>query len=98
MDAGLPRIEPGEVMQGPLRGLRVLAVEEDSGFALLHSLDDQQKQAAILQIPAPREIVTREQTSRRSLSPEGLPASRMTAAQKQMLREVISRVWGADGG
>ena len=81
---------PAEVMQGPLQGLRVLASEEDMGFALLHSLDAQQKPVAVLQTAAPREIVTGNKHRVEPLSPEGLPAGRMTAAQKKMLRDLIS--------
>jgi hypothetical protein len=80
---------PAEVMQGPLQGLRVLASEEDTGFALLHALDAQQKQTAVLQIAAPREIVTGNQHRVEPLTPEGLPAGRMTAAQKKLLRNII---------
>jgi hypothetical protein len=81
---------PAEVLQGPLQGLRVLASEEDTGFALLHSLDAQQKPTAILQMEAPREIVTTNKHRVEPLSPEGLPASKMTAAQKKMLRDIIA--------
>src|SRR4030095_3530803 len=81
---------PAEVMQGPLQGLRVLASEEDTGFALLHSLDGQQKPADVPQPAAPREIVTGNKHRVEPLSPEGLPAGRMTAAQKKMLRDLIS--------
>ena len=38
-------------MEGPRQGLRVLAAEEDKAFALLHALDAQQKQTAMLQTP-----------------------------------------------
>src|SRR5205814_8998253 len=69
---------PAEVMQGPLQGLRVLASQEDTGFALLHSLDAQQKQTAVLQMEAPREIVTSNKHRVEPLAPEGLPAARMT--------------------
>ncbi len=81
---------PAEVMQGPLKGLRVLSTEEDAGFALLHALDAQQKQTAVLQVDTPRDIVTRNEKRVNPLSPDGLPASKMTDAQKKMLRDIIN--------
>jgi len=81
---------PAEVMDGPLKGLRVLSQEEDSGFTLLHALDAQQKQSAVLQIPAPGDIVTGNKHRVDPLTPEGLVAGRMTDAQRKLLREIIN--------
>jgi hypothetical protein len=81
---------PAEVRQGPHQGLRVLSAEEDLGFQLVQSLNDQQRQVAILQADAPKEIVTANARRVKPLSPDGVPASQMTAAQKQMLRSLVS--------
>jgi hypothetical protein len=81
---------PAEVRQGPHQGLRVLGVEEDLGFQLVQSLTDEQRKVAILQTEAPREIVTTNSRRVKPLSPDGVPASQMTAAQKQMLRNLVT--------
>ncbi|GMU91575.1 MAG: hypothetical protein AMXMBFR4_06330 [Candidatus Hydrogenedentota bacterium] len=50
---------PAEVLQGPSKGLRALADEEDLARALLDSLDEAQRSAAVLSDTAPPEILTR---------------------------------------
>jgi hypothetical protein len=81
---------PAEVMDGPRKGLRVLSAEEDKAFALLHALDAQQKQSAVLQDKVPNDMMTTNQRRANPLSPEGLPAARMTPAQQKMLRDLIN--------
>jgi hypothetical protein len=81
---------PAEVRQGPHQGLRVLGVEEDLGFQLVQSLNDEQRKVAILQAEAPREIITTNSRRVKPLSPDGVPASQMTAAQKQILRNLVT--------
>jgi len=39
---------PAEVRQGPRKGLRTLAGEDDLGFQVLHALDEQQQKIAIV--------------------------------------------------
>lgn len=48
---------PAEVPSGPSAGLRVLGAEEDLGRALLQSLTDEQRHAAVLDGAAPLDIV-----------------------------------------
>ncbi len=81
---------PAEVMSGPRQGLRVLSAEEDKAFALLRVLDAEQRQAAVLQDKVPGDIITTNSRRVNPLTPDGLPASRMTAAQQKLLRELIS--------
>jgi hypothetical protein len=38
---------PAEVRQGPRKGLRTLAGEDDLGMELVHTLDEQQRKVAI---------------------------------------------------
>src|SRR3989440_12010115 len=49
---------PAEVRQGPRRGLRVLAGEEDLGRQFVKSLTDEQKKVAVIQTTAPADIST----------------------------------------
>lgn len=81
---------PGEVRQGPRAGLRVLASEEDLGRALVQSLDETQRQTAILSREAPPDIFTSANRNIDPLSPTGLAASAMTEAQQKMLRTLIN--------
>jgi hypothetical protein len=81
---------PAEVMEGPKQGLRLLSAEEDKAFALLHALDAQQKQTAVLQDKVPNDMITTNSRRANSLSPEGLTASRMTPPQQKMLRELLN--------
>jgi hypothetical protein len=81
---------PAEVMQGPKQGLRVLSAEEDKAFALLHAFDAQQKQAAVLEDKVPNDMITTNLRRVNPLSPDGLPASRMTSAQQKMLRDLLN--------
>ena len=80
---------PAEVMDGPQKGLRVLAGPEDKAFALLHALDAKQRQTAVLQTQTPRDIITSNKRNAELLSPAGLMAAEMTASQKKMLHDLL---------
>jgi hypothetical protein len=81
---------PAEVMEGSRKGLRVLAAEEDKAFALLHALDAEQKQTAVLQQTVPSDMMTTNSRRVNPLSPDGLPVARMTTAQQKLLRELLN--------
>ncbi len=49
---------PATGLEGPRKGLRVLAVEEDLGRELIKSLTAEQQKAAIYDPAAPKEIIT----------------------------------------
>ena len=76
---------PAEVRQGPRKGERVLAEEEDLGLALINSLDEAQRKIAIFAPEALKEIVTTNKKRVEPLSPEGIAASKLTAAQREKL-------------
>lgn len=80
---------PAEVPSGPKQGLRILGGEEDAGRALLNALDASQKATAIITDVAPAEIVTGTRVTIDPLSPAGLPASKMTGVQRQLLMKLI---------
>jgi hypothetical protein len=80
---------PAEVRSGAKRGLRVLGEEEDLGRALVKSLDDAQRAVAILSAVAPTEIFTGNRRRVDPLAPAGLPAARMTAAQRAQLLALV---------
>jgi hypothetical protein len=80
---------PAEVKSGPQQGLRILAEEEDSGRALIHALTPAQRAQAVLNIPAPGDIVTGNQAKIDPLAPAGIPASALQPNQRDLLLRVI---------
>jgi hypothetical protein len=80
---------PAEVRDGPKKGTRILGPMEDAGYALIAALDDPQRATAIIQKDALNEIVTQNKPAIDPLSPDGLSASQMTPAQRDLLMKVI---------
>jgi hypothetical protein len=80
---------PARVPSGARQGLRALAAEEDLARELVRSLDASQRAIAILPGDAPRDIVTGNAAQVDPLSPAGIPASRLTAGQKELLWRLI---------
>jgi len=81
---------PAEVRQGPRKGLRTLAAEDDYGYDLVNALDDQQKQTAIVDKTAYKDIIT--MASRQAAlkgQPNGLSAAKMNADQYDKLMSLI---------
>ncbi|HVH27873.1 MAG TPA: DUF3500 domain-containing protein [Vicinamibacterales bacterium] len=85
---------PAEVREGPQKGQRVLALLEDSGRALVTALDATQRTTAVINLTAPNEIVTNNTLDINPLSPDGLKASAMTPAQRDLLLRVIDAYAG----
>ena len=85
---------PAEVRQGPRKGLRVLAEEEDLARALLASLDEAQRKSAVIEKTVPKDILTFNKRKVTPLDPAGLPASKMTRAQTELLRELVKTYIG----
>lgn len=81
---------PAKVPSGPDRGLRVLAEEEDTGRALFVMLAPEQQERARIAGRAPDDIVTGNDRRARLARFEGLPASEMTAAQREHLLRLIA--------
>ena len=80
---------PAEVPDGPRKGTRILAAEEDTARTLLMALDATQRTQATINAVAPNEIVTTNKLAVTPLSPVGIQASAMTPAQRDMLMKVI---------
>ena len=80
---------PATVMDGPRKGLRPLAAQEDAGRALLASLTPAQREAAIIDDVAPTNIVTGVAVEVDPLSPTGVMASDFSREQRGLLRELI---------
>jgi hypothetical protein len=81
---------PAEVRQGPRKGLRTLAGEDDLGTELIHLLDEQQQKVAIVDPTAYKDILTA--ASRKAAlqgQPSGLSGSRMNATQFDVLMTLV---------
>jgi Protein of unknown function (DUF3500) len=81
---------PAEVRQGPRKGLRTLAREDNLGVELIHALDEQQQKVAIVDPTAYRDILTA--ASRKAAlqgQPSGLSASKMNASQFDALMALM---------
>jgi len=81
---------PAEVREGPRKGLRILAREEDLGRQLVKSFTAQQKKIAVINKEAPKEILT-EASRRAALTgqPSGLEASQMAASQRAIFQSLL---------
>jgi hypothetical protein len=81
---------PAEVRQGPRKGLRTLAAEDDLGFAVVQSLDLGQRKIAIVDPTAYKDILT--SASRKAAlagQPSGFHASKMDKKQFDALMALI---------
>jgi hypothetical protein len=81
---------PAEVLDGPRKGLRVLAAEEDLALAVVNSLTPEQRKTAIFDAKAPGDILTTN-TREAALKgqPNGLSASAMTPPQRAKLQDLL---------
>jgi hypothetical protein len=80
---------PAEVREGPKKGLRILADQEDTARALLMALDEKERAKAVIQGVALNEIVTSNKVDISPLSPVGITADAMKPAQRDMLMKVV---------
>ena len=81
---------PAEIKEGPRKGLRVLANEEDLGRAFVQSLNAEQRKQAIVSAEAYKDIFT--MASRQAAlegQPSGLPAARLDADQHRLLQALL---------
>jgi uncharacterized protein DUF3500 len=88
--------DPAEVKDGSQKGLRILAAEEDLARELVLSFDDAQRKIAVVSPTTHGDIVTFNQRKADPLyAPQvgvwslGLPVSKMTTAQKAVLRRLL---------
>jgi hypothetical protein len=80
---------PAEVKEGPRKGLRVLAAEEDLARQLVKSFSDAERKTAIINVKAPADIITGAQRKVKPLELVGMPAEKMTKDQQQLLETLI---------
>jgi hypothetical protein len=80
---------PAAVREGPKKGLRILAAEEDAARSLLESLDAAQRAKAIIAAAAPGDMLTMAKLEISPLSPSGLGADAMTATGRDLLIKLV---------
>ena len=81
---------PAEVRQGPRKGLRTLAAEDELGLEVIQSLDPPQQKTAIVDAAAYKDILTA--ASRKAAlqgQPSGLSAAKMNAKQFDLLMSLM---------
>jgi len=85
---------PAEVKDGPQKGQRTLGTLEDTARALVTALDEPQRKVAIFTNVALNDIVTGNALDIKPLSPEGVKASAMTGAQRDLLMKILDAYAG----
>lgn len=83
---------PAIVKQGAVgieTGTRVLDKEETLAFELVGSLSDEQKQTAIIDKTAPKEIRAAGEAQPPQDKPAGIAASKLNVDQKKLLRQLV---------
>jgi hypothetical protein len=82
-------VNPARVLDGPRKGLRVLAQEEDLGRDLVKSLTPEQRKIATYTNSAPREIITGNSRTAQALEPMGIASSALDSTQNGKLKTLI---------
>jgi len=80
---------PARVLDGPQKGFRLLAGEEDLGRELVTMLPGSRRKTAMIADTAFADIVTGNDPKVRSLQIEGLAAADMNDAEQRQLRRLI---------
>jgi len=81
---------PAEVREGPQKGKRAIAGEEDIAFELMSLFTREQRQKAIFQKEAYLEIVTSNATEVGPLPDVGIAVMEMTSEQKTVLSRLLT--------
>jgi hypothetical protein len=87
-------VNPAKVPDGPQKGLRILAAEEDLGRKLVSALNADQKKIAIIESTAPREILTTNSKKLSPMSPAGIAADKLDEPQRGMLMDLVKEYTG----
>jgi hypothetical protein len=89
---------PGEVKNGPRKGLRVLGNDEEMGRSIVKSMSDEQRAAAVFTKEAPKEIILIPKEKVRTLDPVGIAWAKLDAKQQEavwsLIQEYANRLRG----
>ena len=86
---------PAEIREGPRAGTRPISAEEDLAYALLQSLDEGQRAAAVIDPKAPNDILTVNNREAAVQNNQGVTYAKLTATQQQALMRLIETHAGA---
>ncbi len=81
---------PAEVRSGPQKGTRVLAAEEDLGRALIKSLDEAQRNVALISDKAPGDILTTASRKAEFLDDKGIPYKQLNKEQQGLFLTLLA--------
>ena len=81
---------PAEALEGPRKGLRALAPEEDLARQLIKSLDHTQRAQAVVSQSAPTDILSTNLRKAEPLKPAGLQTSKLGQKQQDILMNLLS--------
>lgn len=80
---------PAVVLDGAQKGKQVLKEETETGFALLHSLNEKQLKIAITDTAAPKDIITFNNRKAMLEGRTGIGYTELAPAQKQIMLQLI---------
>jgi hypothetical protein len=93
---------PGEVKNGPRKGVRVLGNDEEMGRSIVKSLTAEQKAVAVYTTDAPKELILVPKTKVKPLDPAGLSWGKLDAKQQEalwvLIQEYANRLRGELAG
>jgi Protein of unknown function (DUF3500) len=81
---------PADVKDGPRKGLRILAEQEDLARALVMTLTDAERAKAIITRDAPGDILTTNRYPIDPLTPAGIAGAELTAPQREQLMRIVN--------
>jgi hypothetical protein len=80
---------PGEVKNGPRKGVRVLGNDEEMGRSIVKSMTDEQKAVAVYTKEAPKELILVPKVKVHPLDPPGIAWGKLTEKQQAAVWELI---------
>jgi hypothetical protein len=86
---------PAEVSEGPMKGTRVLAAEEDLGRSLVKSLTPAQRTEAVINTAAPDDILPSNQRKAAIHEDKGVAYSKLSKDKQGMLMALIEEYLSA---
>lgn len=85
---------PARVLEGAHKGLQVLAGEENVARELVNSLNEEQKEQALISDEAPRDIITSADRTVDTLKPVGISYDNLEDSQQKLLQTLVKHYLG----
>jgi hypothetical protein len=86
---GFMGTNPAIVLDGPVKGKQILKAESDAGFQLLHALTETQKQKAIIDTVAFKDIVSFDKRNAILTNHVGIYYAELNDQQKKLLLDLV---------